>query len=145
MGCGGGFDTGLKQISTSAANMPDLVPVSSTAESAPTPPISGEKQQPHSHIREALLKSQGEEKSANRKESTEDDEDDESESEDEKPLSKIKKVIKEDPQKLDLDPSVKPPYSYVAMIAMAIQNSKDGKLKLCEIYSYIRDKFAYYR
>ena len=31
------------------------------------------------------------------------------------------------------------------MIAMAIQNSKEGKLKLCEIYSYIRQHFAYYR
>ena len=43
------------------------------------------------------------------------------------------------------DPNTKPAYSYVAMIAMAIQNSKDGKLKLCQIYDYIRDNFAYYR
>lgn len=31
------------------------------------------------------------------------------------------------------------------MIAMAIQNSKEGKLKLCHIYDYIRENFAYYR
>ncbi len=43
------------------------------------------------------------------------------------------------------NPHTKPPYSYVAMIAMAIQNSKEGRLKLSEIYSYIRANFAYYR
>ena len=31
------------------------------------------------------------------------------------------------------------------MIAMAIQNSKEGKLKLSQIYDYIRKNFAYYR
>ena len=43
------------------------------------------------------------------------------------------------------DPSQKPPYSYVAMIAMSIQESKEGKLKLCHIYDFIKDKFPYYR
>ena len=43
------------------------------------------------------------------------------------------------------DASVKPPYSYVAMITMAIQNSPDGKLKLARIYDYITEKFPYYR
>ena len=43
------------------------------------------------------------------------------------------------------DAHVKPPYSYVAMITMAIQNSSDGKLKLSRIYDYIQDKFPYYR
>ena len=43
------------------------------------------------------------------------------------------------------DPNTKPPYSYVAMIAMAIQNSKEGKLKLSQIYDYIRKNFDYYR
>ena len=44
-----------------------------------------------------------------------------------------------------LDPNVKPPFSYVAMIAMSIQESKDGKLKLCHIYDFIKTKFAYYK
>ena len=44
-----------------------------------------------------------------------------------------------------LDPHVKPPYSYVAMITMAIQNSSEGKLKLAQIYEYIQEKFPYYR
>ena len=43
------------------------------------------------------------------------------------------------------DAHVKPPYSYVAMIAMAIQDSSDGKLKLSQIYDYIKAKFPYYK
>jgi len=43
------------------------------------------------------------------------------------------------------DVNVKPPYSYVAMIAMSIQDSKHGKLKLCHIYDYIKNKFPYYK
>ena len=39
----------------------------------------------------------------------------------------------------------KPPYSYVAMIAMSIQESKERKLKLCRIYDFIKQKFPYYR
>ena len=39
----------------------------------------------------------------------------------------------------------KPPYSYVAMIAMAIGDSPEKKLKLCQIYDWIRDKFPYYQ
>ena len=31
------------------------------------------------------------------------------------------------------------------MIAIAIQESKDGKLKLSQIYDYIRQKFPYYK
>ncbi len=63
--------------------------------------------------------------------------------EDEKPKLKTK-IIKEDPKDTS-DPDTKPAYSYVAMIAMAIQESEEGKLKLCQIYEYIRKKFAYYR
>jgi len=47
-----------------------------------------------------------------------------------------KKIVKSDG---------KPPYSYVAMIAMAIGDSPDKKLKLCQIYDWIRDKFPYYQ
>lgn len=40
---------------------------------------------------------------------------------------------------------VKPPYSYIALIAMAIQNAPDKKVTLSGIYQYIMDQFAFYR
>uniref|UniRef100_A0A182P4B3 Forkhead box protein L2 n=1 Tax=Anopheles epiroticus TaxID=199890 RepID=A0A182P4B3_9DIPT len=40
--------------------------------------------------------------------------------------------------------NVKPPYSYVALIAMAIQNAQLKRATLSEIYGYITSRFPYY-
>eukprot|EP00794_Sanderia_malayensis_P015196 gene15196-16765_t len=44
----------------------------------------------------------------------------------------------------DQDANSKPPLSYVALIAMAIKNSKDRRLTLSQIYQYIIDRFPFY-
>ena len=40
---------------------------------------------------------------------------------------------------------VRPPYSYSALIAMAIQNSPDKKLTLSQIYQYVAENFPFYK
>ncbi|XP_075709823.1 forkhead box protein I3 [Rhinoderma darwinii] len=40
---------------------------------------------------------------------------------------------------------VRPPYSYSALIAMAIQNVPEKKLTLSQIYQYVADNFPFYK
>ena len=39
----------------------------------------------------------------------------------------------------------KPPYSYIALTAMAIYHSSEGMLTISEIYKFIMESFPYYK
>ncbi|OTF78148.1 hypothetical protein BLA29_014910 [Euroglyphus maynei] len=39
----------------------------------------------------------------------------------------------------------KPPYSYIALIVMAIQQSQTKRMTLSEIYHYLQQKFSFFR
>ena len=43
------------------------------------------------------------------------------------------------------NPYIKPPYSYAALICMAMRSSQKSKMTLSSIYSWITDNFMYYR
>lgn len=48
------------------------------------------------------------------------------------------------PQSTTTNALTKPPYSYVALITMAIQHSDIKRATLSEIYSYITNRFPFY-
>ncbi|XP_038678245.1 forkhead box protein I1 [Scyliorhinus canicula] len=49
------------------------------------------------------------------------------------------------PSQQELFKMVRPPYSYSALIAMAIQNAADKKLTLSQIYQYVAQNFPFYK
>jgi len=49
------------------------------------------------------------------------------------------------PNQAELFKLVRPPYSYSALIAMAIQNAPDKKLTLAQIYLYVAENFPFYK
>ncbi|XP_060089170.1 forkhead box protein S1 [Heteronotia binoei] len=49
------------------------------------------------------------------------------------------------PQEPSNEGTAKPPYSYIALITMAIQSTPERRLTLSGIYRYIMGRFAYYR
>lgn len=102
-------------------------------------------QNPPSFIRQALMKHQQDElekvKDDDKQSSDEDDQSDTKTS-----SNQFQRILKEElNQSNNSDPNQKPPYSYVAMIMMAIEASQTRKLKLCQIYDFIKETFPYYK
>ena len=73
------------------------------------------------------------------------------------PVTNIKRIAKVAPKKPkkeinikkeagnNSNPYPKPPYSYMAMIQMAIQSSQNLKMTLKQIYEYIENMFPYFK
>lgn len=51
----------------------------------------------------------------------------------------------ENPKKAGARRQEKPPYSYIALIVMAIQNSPTKRLTLSEIYTFLQQRFPFFR
>ncbi|XP_075698831.1 forkhead box protein I2 [Rhinoderma darwinii] len=49
------------------------------------------------------------------------------------------------PFQTDSNHTMRPPYSYSALIAMAIEKTPEKKLTLSQIYAYVADNFPFYR
>ncbi|XP_074855711.1 forkhead box protein I2 [Carettochelys insculpta] len=49
------------------------------------------------------------------------------------------------PGQPELFPLVRPPYSYSALIAMAIQSAPEKRLTLSQIYQYVAERFPFYQ